>query len=371
MRRDYDVAVVGAGLVGAAIAYGLAKDGRRVCLLDEGDIALRASRANFALVWVQTKGHGYPPYAILTHRSASLWSSFAQEVEAETGVDLGFQQPGGFTFALSEEELEGRRRILDEVQAQPGVPDLGSRIVLRNELISLIPEAGPEVVGASYCAKDGHCNSPRLLLALHRGFGMRGGDLLTNRTVETITAGRDGFSILGEGEEIQAGKIVLAAGLGNIRLAPMVGLDAPLQPLKGQLIVTEKVRPFLHYPLVNLRQTDEGGVMIGSSMEDMGFDTSSVVPVVANMAKRAIRLFPLLAEANIVRSWAGLRIMTPDGFPLYEQSQEAPGAFLCNCHSGVTLAAAHAGDLAQAIGRGNLDGFGAFSGERLRVQAAQ
>jgi hydrogen cyanide synthase HcnC len=91
------------------------------------------------------------------------------------------------------------------------------------------------------------------------------------------------------------GKVVLAAGLGNARLAPMVGLDAPVKPSKGQIIVTEKTAPFLHNPMVTVRQTDEGGVMIGDSQEDRGFDTVVGQPILSVMAERAVRMFPRLA----------------------------------------------------------------------------
>ena len=88
MQRDYDVAVVGGGLVGAAVAWGLARGGQRVVVLDEGDIAKRASRANFALVWVQSKGLGMPEYMGWTVRSSEAWRQLAAELKAQTGLDV-------------------------------------------------------------------------------------------------------------------------------------------------------------------------------------------------------------------------------------------------------------------------------------------
>ena len=371
MRDAYDAVVIGGGLVGAAIAFGLAQNGRRICLLDEGDVAYRASRANFALVWVQGKGHGSGPYARLTKQSADIWPTFVRQIEAESDIDLGFRQPGGFTLALSQDELETRRKVLDEVQTQGGVPDLGCEIVDRDELLKHIPQIGPDVVGASYCPLDAHCNSQRLLMALHVGFARRGGVFLSGQTVERIVPAADSFRIESGDTVILTEKIVVAAGLGSARLAPMLGLSAPVTPLRGQIIVTEKLAPFLRYPIVSIRQTDEGGVMIGSSNEDAGFDTASGLNVVATIARRATRMFPLLASANIVRTWAGLRVMTPDGRPLYDQSRIYPNAFVCNCHSGVTLAATHALDLAPSIAAGALgQSFLPFGAGRFDVPQA-
>lgn len=366
----FDIAVIGGGLVGAAIAYGMAATpGLRIALLDEGDSAFRASRANFALVWVQGKGHGAPAYARLTRRAAELWPEFAAELQEVSGVGTGFRQPGGFTLALSPAELETRARLLAEVQGQPAVADLGCEIIHRNELMRLIPQIGPQVEGASYCPHDGHCNAPRLLLALHLGLKRRGSQVLTDHGVQVITRGAGGFRLATAAGLVEADRVVLAAGLGNAQLGPMVGLEAPLRPLKGQVIVTEKMAPFLHHPIVNIRQTDEGGVMVGSSMEDVGYDVESRLSVTAGIARRALRMLPCLAEVQLLRSWAGLRVMTPDGLPLYDRSTSHPGAVICNCHSGVTLASVHALTIGPALVTGQFDPtLQPFSAARFRVR---
>jgi len=94
----YDVVVVGGGIVGAAIAFGVAERGKRVAVLDEGDRACRAARANFGLVWLQSKGDGMPAYMRWTRRSADLWPAFAQRLRTFTGVDTEFRQDGGLVY---------------------------------------------------------------------------------------------------------------------------------------------------------------------------------------------------------------------------------------------------------------------------------
>src|SRR5690349_20000087 len=90
MGAQYDAAVIGGGLVGAAIAWGLSRQGQRVAVLDEGDIALRASRGNFALVWVQNKGLGMPAYGAWTLGSSNAWTGFAATLREQTGIDVHF-----------------------------------------------------------------------------------------------------------------------------------------------------------------------------------------------------------------------------------------------------------------------------------------
>jgi len=368
---DVDVAVIGGGLVGSAIAWGLAKIGQRVAVLDEGDIAFRASRGNFALVWVQSKGLGMPEYAGWTVRSSEAWGGFADALKAQTGIDVSHQRPGGFHLALSERELEQREQVLKRLHNQPAMQRYDWEIMDRERVRQALPQIGPGVVGASYCPLDGHVNSLRLFRALHTGMQQLGVTYLPNHTVDSIAHRNGAFIIRSAGGEVQSGKLVLAAGNGNARLGPMVGLDVPVRPQRGQIVVTEKVAPFLNYPVVTVRQTDEGGVMLGDSLEEAGFDPTVGTGVTSVIADRAVRMFPQLARLNVVRSWAALRVMTKDGFPIYDHSATCPGAFVATCHSGVTLAANHALALAPLIAAGHLpaEQFEVFSARRFHVPA--
>jgi hydrogen cyanide synthase HcnC len=370
-QNEPDVAVIGGGVVGASIAWGLARHGARVVVLDEGDNAFRASRGNFALVWVQSKGLGMAEYAAWTKKSAEAWPRLAAELEEETGIDVSHQQPGGFTLCLSDIEMQTRVDAMKRLHNQPAMAKYSYEVLDHVETKRRLPAIGKDVVGSIYCPLDGHVNSLRLFRALHVAMSNAGVDYRPNHPVDAIGAKDAGFGIRGPWGEMRTAKIVLAAGLGNARLAPMVGLEAPVKPSKGQIIVTEKVAPFLHHPIVTVRQTDEGGVMIGDSQEDLGFDTVVRPSVISVMAERAIRMFPVLADLNVVRTWSALRVMSPDGFPIYDQSRSSPGAFVATCHSGVTLAANHVLSLAPRILEGALPTeLQPFSARRLHVPTA-
>lgn len=371
MTMECDIAVIGGGLVGSSIAFGLARSGARVLVLDEGDRALRASRANFALVWVQSKGLGMAPYSAWTKGSAERWPELAALLREIAGVDVALEQPGGFALCLSEAEMAARIEAMRRLQAQPGAPQYPYEVLDHAATRRMLPQIGPDVVGSIYCPLDGHVNSLRLFRALHLAMTALGIGYRPETPVERIEAHDGGFRIIGSWGELRSGRVVLAAGLGNARLGPMVGLHAPVVPSKGQIIVTEKAVPFLRHPMGTLRQTDEGGVMIGDSQEDLGFDTVVTNPVISVMAERAVRSFPLLRDLNVVRTWSALRVMSPDGFPIYEQSRAHPGAFVVTCHSGVTLAAAHALILAPHIQAGGLpDSLACFDSRRLHVPQA-
>lgn len=351
---DFDVAVVGGGLVGTAIAWGLARTGLRVTVLDEGDRAHRASRGNFALVWVQGKGAGQPDYTSWTRRSARLWPALAEELREETGIDVGFRQPGGLSPALSEMELEARYRELSKIDAAIGDPTPSWEAVDPVRLKRMVPEIGPSIVGATYSPLDGHVNALRLFRAFHVALSRRGVSYRPNCRIEGLEPVGGGVRLSGGFGEVRAMRVVLAAGIDNVRLASLVGMSAPIRPQRGHIIVTEKVAPFLHHPLGSIRQTDEGGIMIGDSAEEAGCDDRVQPGILGVMAERAIRVLPLLGRLNVVRSWAALRVMTRDGFPIYDRSADNPNIFVASCHSGVTLAAVHALHIPPALAGGTL-----------------
>lgn len=368
MSAFFDFAVIGGGLVGAALARGLAREGLRVCVLDEGDVAYRASRGNFALVWLQSKGINMPAYANWTRRSVDLWPAYAAELQNETGIDVSLQQEGGFHLALSDAEMERLVTIASRVNGQPGVDPYPYCVLDGEEVRRRLPGAGPDVVGGTYSPLDGHLNALRLYRAMHKALLVAGVEYRPGSRVARIDHA-NGFSLSIEGGgKIRAKRIALAAGLDNVRLAPMVGLCAPVRPQRGNILVTEKVAPFLRIPVQTVRQTDEGSVMIGDSQEEAGLSEGINHGIMGVMAGRAVRMFPAIANLNIVRMWACLRVLSPDGFPIYDQSLTHPGAFVATCHSGVTLAAVHAAVLAPHMARGRLpEEAGSFSAGRLHV----
>jgi len=321
---------------------------------------------------VQSKGLGLAPYAGWTIRSSNAWRGFSDLLKQETGLDVSFQRPGGFHLALSEKELEARADAVRRLHAQPGIVDYKTEILGHAEVKKMLPDIGPEVVGGSYCALDGHVNSLRLFRTLHTALNARGVSYRPSHRVENIAKEGGEFRLSTTGGEVRAGRVALAAGNANMRLAPMVGLEAPMKPERGQIVVTERVQPFLHYPMSAVRQTDEGTVMIGDSKEESIDPAGLRLGIAATEAERAVRRFPLLANVNVVRTWSAIRVMTKDGFPIYDESETHPGAFVLCCHSGVTLCANHALTVAPMIARGALDKalVAPFSARRFHVPAA-
>lgn len=369
MNKHFETAVIGGGVVGAAIGYGLAKLGRSAAIFDGDDLALRASRTNFGLVWVQGKGDGFTPYQHLTRKSSDLWPAFAAELQKLTGIDLEYRRTGGLVFCLSDDEIEEERRLSQRMVGQSS--EYSFEICERSRLEKMLPKIklGSDVVGACFSELDGHVNPLLLLRALLKAFVLSNGTLMTNRVVNRITPFANGFRILSQEGEYIAQRVIIAAGIQTMSFKERLDLPVHLAPQRGQLLITERVEPVLPYAAIGIRQTASGSFQLGGTYEDVGPSTEVTSSAARSISARAIKVIPALASLRVIRQWAGLRVLSPDGYPIYDQSQLYPGIHVATCHSGVTLAAYHAGPFAQWLSLGSDAGrYAAFSGSRFSTK---
>lgn len=339
-----DVIVIGGGVIGAAIAFGLARSGAKVCVLDGSDTSHRAARGNFGLTWVQTKGLGSTPYHQINKLSVDHWEQFDQALQETTGIDVAFQRCGGLVLCLGKDEAETRKSFISQLKKQIGPDRYDCRFLERSALQDKFPaiKIGAQVTGATFSKLDGHVNPLFLLRALIKGIGAHNGAFHAKQAVERISKSGTGYAVSSRSTTYYADKVVIAAGLATGRLARLLGLNVPVRPQKGQIIVTERTHPIFPMPMSGLRQTGEGTIMIGATQENTGFSTTTSISGLGHIIRRAVMSFPALANLRVIRSWGALRILTPDKLPIYSQPLTHPGIFIATSHSGVTLAALHA-----------------------------
>ncbi len=372
-QEQADVVIIGGGVIGASLGYGLTKRQARVIILDREDFRLTASRGNFGLVWVQSKGFGMPRYAQWSQEAAERWPAFSEQLESETGLALSYQQTGGFEMCLGEEEFAQREAFLEQMRQQSLTGTYPCTMMTREAMQERMPriELGPRVSGGSFCAYDGIVNPLHLLKALHEGFAQQGGEFHPGHTVQTIRPTGRGFQIETETQRYEAAKLVFASGLATTQLAGLVGLQVPVAPQRGQVLVTERTERIFPFATGRIRQNADGSFMLGASHEDVGYDLATTNEVMQEIATHAIEVFPALKQLQLIRSWGALRVLTPDQKPVYVESEACPGAYAVTSHSGVSLASLHSTYLPEWILNGQTQpGFDAFHPRRFDVSPA-
>lgn len=339
-----DTIVIGGGISGAAVALGLARrDNGRVVIFDEQLPSQRLSRGNFGLTWFMPKGANNAVYARWSRMATLRWQEFAADLEKESGYDVELEWNGGAMHAIGEEQFKAYSESVEKltrVCSEEGL-DYPVRMIDRDEFASLVPEMklGDEVSGAMYSAEQGHVNPLMLMGAMRCAFQKRGGLYYGGTTVSAIEPKGDGsVEVVTSKGRFACEKLVVAAGHGSRRLLSELGVPLNIYPQRGQLIVTERAKKVLHFPILAVRQTMDGTFMIGLSTEDTAHDVQVTTEAMHSQAKGAIRLFPELAKLNWVRGWGAIRVMTPDGCPIYDRLADHPNIYVIAGHSAITLA---------------------------------
>jgi glycine/D-amino acid oxidase-like deaminating enzyme len=329
------VVVIGGGAVGTAIAYYLAGAGVSVTLVERRGVGQEASGANVGLVTLFS-AHSLEepdpgPVYELTRASIEAYARLGDEV----GLDVEYEQCGGVVFAEDEARLARIRRAYDGYRAH-GVPVewLDARGVRDCEPAF----ASERVLGGIFCPLNGQINPLLLCRAFAVGARRRGARFVVGAAVEEIyhASGRVSAVRTTEGA-IRCEHVVNAAGAWAAGVGSMVGLRLPVEPARGQMLVTEPVPRFIRHVVSgaepSARQTRRGNVIIGSTVENAGFDKRVTTGTIAEFAAGVLPHFPRLAGLDVIRAWAGLRPATPDHKPIIELAAEPAGFCLAVGHS--------------------------------------
>ncbi|MBD5539022.1 MAG: FAD-binding oxidoreductase [Desulfovibrio sp.] len=343
--ETHDLVVIGGGMLGCAVAYGLARGGHKCLVLDAPTALNKATRANVGLIWVQSKFLHLPHYARWAFISSGLFPDLVRELEEVTGEKIPVAFTGGIIPALGEEDYKKRAEYIEKLCEV--LPTVGGRytgaMISREELERKMPKIGwgPEVCGAAWCPDDGLVD-PLALLRAFRVALPRVGGVYREATVYDVRPRDDGYLVETSGGSLHAGRVVLAAGLSNRRLARFALRRLPVYPDKGQVLLVERMPPVMPIPVLGVTQTFGGTTIVGFRHENAAHQARVTPHDVAQEGLWAMRVWPELGHKRVLRSWPGLRVMPEDKMAIYSRLPGHPNAYVLNTHSAVTMAAAHA-----------------------------
>jgi glycine oxidase len=362
-----DVLVVGGGVIGCALAAELAARGRDVIVLERAEPGAEASGAAAGMLAPQSEARSRDAFFDLALESRGLYASWARGLEQETGVDVGYRRTGLLHCDFGDASGQGlATQIAWQRAAGLDVAALRSQEIPAE----IAGRLSSEVSGAAYFPEECVVDPRRLtraawLLAERRGVRVRTGVEVLGFRVEAgacrAVETRDGA--------ILANAVVDAAGAWA-KFESSLPLSVPVEPVRGQIVelrLRERPLPtILSCDDVYVVPRADGTVLLGSTVEHVGFRKEVTAGAVERLIAAATRLMPEIAGARFVTAWSGLRPATPDGLPILGPCR-VPGLFFAAGHfrNGILLAPVTALAVADAVtGSGRRD-LSAFSIERF------
>ena len=362
------VIVVGGGIIGCATAYELAKAGSKVTLFERAIPGAEASSAAAGLLTVGgTRRSG--PFQKLALDSWARYPDIARELRDVTGVDVEHMTAGTF-YPLFD---HGESTEAEEQLRWPLATEMGMRVVQGTELREMEPELSPDVKAALFVRGDHWVNNQRLVTAYASAAAGRGVALRTGVEVsQLLVNGKRVTGVVAAEERFEADCVLLAAGAWSAPLAASLGLHLPVVPVRGQMVAVSNIPALLRHAVHGrhgyLTPRPSGELLIGATVEHVGFERAVTPEGLAHLLTGAIAVLPAIQSRPITRTWCGFRPGTPDDMPVLGPWPDVEGLFVATGHyrNGILLAPATAALMTQAIlGGGTHDLIKPFLPDRL------
>ncbi|CAN5221317.1 FAD-dependent oxidoreductase [soil metagenome] len=347
--------VIGAGIVGAATARSLARRGIETTILERGAAVSGTSSAGEGNILVSDKGPGAE--LELARYSARLWPVVAAQLRDELPdrfPPIEFEPKGGLVVATS---AAGALSLREFARQQRGA-GVEARELTLEQAIELEPELTNRLTAAVHYPEDAQVQpviAAEALLASARLSGVR---VLTDEPVIAGIRSASGelVGVVTSRGRYRADIVVVAAGPWSGDVSAILGAPLPVLPRRGMVLVTTRMTKRIFHKVYDadyvgavesgdtglqtssvVESTKAGTVLIGSSREQVGFDSALRVRVLEELAAKAMLLFPFLAEQSVMRTYGGFRPYMPDHLPVIGQDERLPGLWQASGHEGAGI----------------------------------
>lgn len=306
-QNQADVVIIGGGIIGCSIAYELAKREVDVILIEKASrVGTEASWAGAGILTSHASTHD--PYPTLCRESLALYPSLAEELKAETDIDIEFIHCGTLSIFFDVTDATGLIGLAER-RVNRG---FSAEVLSSKQAKELEPAVSDSIAGAVLFPEDGHVRNPKMVTALAKGaanFGVR--FLLGNPVTGFV---RENGKIIGtvvNGETIYANSYVIAAGCWTGKLTSLLDIHISIPPVKGQIVLLETMPPLIQRTIdglgIYIVPRADGKILLGATVEFVGYDKTPTVEGVKQMIDAAVTIVPELSQSTFVQTWVGLR----------------------------------------------------------------
>lgn len=313
MSSTSDVLIIGGGVIGLTTAYRLAERGASVIVADRRQVGQEASWAGAGMLPPGHQPHHSDPEVRLRSYSHQMWPQLSAELKEKTGIDNGYLNCGSTEVFEDDEALQHQL----EAWFDEGIT---AQELNRSELERHVPELNTHFQRGVFLPDFGQARNPRHLKALSAACQQRGVEIIENISDVILSADpQNRVSVKTEDRHFSAGQICICAGSWTGRLLQTMDVSLPLHPVRGQIAQLKVPRlPFtcvIEQGRRYLVPRADGLILVGSTEEHVGYEKQTTAEGIAGLLTFCRSLVPDLGDAELVRSWAGLRPGSPDQLP--------------------------------------------------------
>lgn len=337
MDKNAEVIIIGGGIIGCATAYYLAKKKVSVIVLDKDEsIGNGGSSRNGG--GVRQSGRDPREIPLAMYGAKHMWPTLSEEL----GTDVEYHQEGNLRLGKTEKHLE----ILTGLANRAKACGLDVNMISADEVRSINPYLSDEVIGASWCPTDGHANPLTATLGFYKAARALGVRFYTGEEVVAIKKIKGiANTVVTKKNVYSGGKIILASGYESRAIAATVGIDIPMKHTLIEALVTEAEPKMFNQMLGTAEadfyghQTNHGSFVFGGSSglepanKDNGMQSTASITAPC-ICRGIMKYIPRLADAKIVRTWAGWEDVCADGVPVISEVEEVPGLILACAFTG-------------------------------------
>jgi glycine oxidase len=353
-----DIVVIGAGIVGCAAAYELARRGASVQIVDDRPAGMGATQASAGVLAPYIEAHEEDPLLELAVRSLDLFDAFVARVASTSGARIEYQRRGTLDVALNDETMR-RFRSMAERLARRGVP---AEILDAASAHAAEPLVGDGIVGGLLIPSHGYVVAGELTRALAAAARRHGAQLIEHGRVRRVSEKGGDLIVETERGSLTGNGVVLAAGSWS-GLIEITGVAdrVPVRPVRGQLLQMAwngaPLRRVTWAERCYLVPWEDGTLLVGATVEEAGFDERTTAAGVRDLIEAACEVVPHAWTAGFVAARAGLRPATSDDLPIIGPSTVVQNLMYATGHyrNGVLLAPLTAELVADAMLDGRID----------------
>jgi glycine oxidase len=328
---NYDVIIIGGGVIGCSIAHYLSERGASVAVVERHTLGAEASGAAAGLLGVQAEWTMYDSLFQAARKSRSMFPALSVKLRDKTGIDIGYQSSGIYRIACNEETAQQLRESVLWQQ------NLGEQAVIMTgeQLRDKEPAISPFVHEAVYYPEDGHVIAHELTRAFAYSAAASGATIYEE--TEVLEIERSGNTITGvvtSRGRISCAQVVVAAGSWSTPFLHMQHVGT--YPVKGEVLSVTSYKSILSVPIFEegfyIVPKRGGRYIIGATVTEGVYDKTVTMGGIQSLMQKAVAILPALQEAKWERAWAGLRPQSKAGAPYMGRHPEIEGLYMCTGH---------------------------------------